>query len=199
MGGLVVGLDEVGRGPLAGPLAVGAVVLPDQPHILGLNDSKQVKPNRARSLLFASRRLRLPDRPIRFTRGYRCRWDDGFVVACVSGCPCGSGVSGRKARHGAARWQSIAYGSARGERGERRRKCASIAAASIVAKVERDALMCEYARQYPESMISSNKGYASAAHIQAIKDHGLCPIHRGFLFAMRSCRKACFDRCLRSA
>ena len=60
MGGLVVGLDEVGRGPLAGPLAVGAVVLPDQPHIPGLNDSKQVKPNRARSLLFASRRLRLP-------------------------------------------------------------------------------------------------------------------------------------------
>ena len=43
-GGLVVGLDEVGRGPLAGPLAVGAVVLPDKPHIPGLNDSKQVKP-----------------------------------------------------------------------------------------------------------------------------------------------------------
>lgn len=59
-GGLVVGLDEVGRGPLAGPLAVGAVVLPDQPHIPGLNDSKQVKPERARSLLVASRRLRLP-------------------------------------------------------------------------------------------------------------------------------------------
>ena len=57
-------------------------------------------------------------------------------------------------------------------------KCASIAAASIVAKVERDALMCEYARQYPEYDFSSNKGYASVAHIQAIKDHGLCPIHR---------------------
>ena len=53
-----------------------------------------------------------------------------------------------------------------------------IAAASIVAKVERDALMCEYARQYPEYDFSSNKGYASAAHIQAIKDHGLSPIHR---------------------
>ena len=57
-------------------------------------------------------------------------------------------------------------------------KCASIAAASIVAKVERDALMCEYARQYPEYDFASNKGYASAAHIQAIKEHGLCPIHR---------------------
>ena len=69
-GGLVVGLDEVGRGPLAGPLAVGAVVLPDQPHIPGLNDSKQVNRNRARSLLVASRRLRLPG-PSKyvFTRG----------------------------------------------------------------------------------------------------------------------------------
>ena len=57
-------------------------------------------------------------------------------------------------------------------------KCASIAAASIVAKVERDALMCEYAKRFPAYDFASNKGYASAAHIEAIKQQGLCPIHR---------------------
>ena len=57
-------------------------------------------------------------------------------------------------------------------------KCASIAAASIVAKVERDALMCRYAEEYPEYGFDACKGYASAAHIEAIKRYGLTPIHR---------------------
>ena len=57
-------------------------------------------------------------------------------------------------------------------------KCASIAAASIVAKVERDALMCEYAKEYPEYGFDSHKGYASASHIEAIKKYGLSPVHR---------------------
>ena len=57
-------------------------------------------------------------------------------------------------------------------------KCASIAAASIVAKVERDALMCRFAESYPEYHFDANKGYASQAHIDAIKRVGLSPIHR---------------------
>ena len=57
-------------------------------------------------------------------------------------------------------------------------KCASIAAASIVAKVERDALMCRYAESYPEYHFAENKGYASRAHIDAIERVGLSPIHR---------------------
>ena len=57
-------------------------------------------------------------------------------------------------------------------------KCASIAAASIVAKVERDALMCRYAESYPEYHFAENKGYASQAHIDAIERVGLSPIHR---------------------
>ena len=56
--------------------------------------------------------------------------------------------------------------------------CASIAAASIVAKVERDALMCRYAEQYPEYGFDACKGYASPAHIEAIRRYGLTPIHR---------------------
>jgi ribonuclease HII len=57
-------------------------------------------------------------------------------------------------------------------------RCASIAAASIIAKVERDAIMVEYARSYPEYGFERNKGYASAEHRQAIGEYGLCPIHR---------------------
>ena len=57
-------------------------------------------------------------------------------------------------------------------------RCASIAAASIVAKVERDALMCRYAEEYPEYGFESCKGYASPAHIEAIGRYGLTPIHR---------------------
>ena len=57
-------------------------------------------------------------------------------------------------------------------------KCASIAAASIIAKVDRDALMCRYAEQFPHYGFESNKGYASAEHIEAIKQHGLSPVHR---------------------
>ena len=57
-------------------------------------------------------------------------------------------------------------------------RCASIAAASIVAKVERDALMCRYAEDYPEYGFDSCKGYASPAHIEAIKRFGLTPLHR---------------------
>jgi ribonuclease HII len=54
----------------------------------------------------------------------------------------------------------------------------SIGAASIVAKVHRDAMMDEYAKEYPAYAFDSNKGYGTAAHIQAIKEQGLCPIHR---------------------
>ena len=57
-------------------------------------------------------------------------------------------------------------------------KCASIAAASIIAKVDRDALMCRYAERFPHYGFESNKGYASAEHIEAIKQYGLSPVHR---------------------
>ena len=57
-------------------------------------------------------------------------------------------------------------------------RCASIAAASLVAKVERDALMCRLAQRYPEYGFESHKGYASPEHIRAIRQHGLTPVHR---------------------
>lgn len=178
-GSVVVGLDEVGRGPLAGPLAVGAVVLPDEPRIAGLNDSKQVKPAdreriaadiRACALAWAVVYVEPADidacgmtaslvtafrRAIAQVEGQGVRPD----VVLLDGNPL----------HMDPREANVVKGDAR---------CASIAAASIIAKVDRDALMCRYAQEYPEYGFDACKGYASAAHIEAIKRHGLTPIHR---------------------
>lgn len=178
-GGLVVGLDEVGRGPLAGPLAVGAVVLPDQPHIPGLNDSKHVKPEsreviagRIKEIALAWAVQYVSPEDIN-ANGMTASLLHAFRAALAevesAGVKPDTVLLDGNPLHMDPREVNVVKGDG---------KCASIAAASIVAKVERDALMCEYARQYPEYDFSSNKGYASAAHIQAIKDHGLCPIHR---------------------
>lgn len=178
-GRVVVGLDEVGRGPLAGPLAVGAVVLPDEPRIEGLNDSKQVKPDDRERIAAQIKQVALAwtvqyiepqdidangmtaSLVTAFRRAVAAVEASGIVpeVVLLDGNPL----------HMDSREVNVVKGDG---------KCASIAAASIVAKVERDALMCEYAARYPGYDFASNKGYASAAHIQAIKERGLCPIHR---------------------
>ena len=141
-GSLVVGLDEVGRGPLAGPLTVGAVVLqPDAEIIEGLNDSKQVSESHRPALAQVVKEralawsiVNIPPEDI----------DKQGITACL---------------RSAAR-------------------CASIAAASLIAKVSRDALMVAYDDQYPGYDFASSKGYGSARHRAAIQEHGLTPIHR---------------------
>ena len=178
-GSLAVGLDEVGRGPVAGPLAVGAVVLPRAPHIAGLNDSKQVKPDARERIAAEVKRTAIAwsvqyiepsfidehgmtaSLRLAFRRAIEDVERQGVSVDVVflDGNPL----------HLDPREVSIVKGDG---------KCASIAAASIVAKVERDALMCRYDEEYPEYGFADNKGYASAAHIDAIKRVGLCPIHR---------------------
>lgn len=178
-GSVVVGLDEVGRGPVAGPLAVGAVVLPEEPRIAGLNDSKQVAPEDR-------------ERIAREIKGIALAWAVEYVE------PEDIDAAGMTASLVTAFRRAVAHIEAAGitpdvilldgnplhfdkrevnvVKGDA--ACASIAAASIVAKVERDALMCRMAERYPEYGFESNKGYASASHVQAIKDHGLTPIHR---------------------
>lgn len=176
---LIVGLDEVGRGPLAGPLAVGAVVLPNTPIIEGLNDSKQVRPE-ARECIAA----RIKEIALAWTVQYiepedidACGMTASLVTAFRRAIACieTTGIvpdmvllDGNPLRMD-KREVNVIKGDGR---------CASIAAASIVAKVERDALMCQYAEMYPEYGLESCKGYASPAHIEAIKKYGLTPIHR---------------------
>ena len=155
------------------------MVLPDQPRIPGLNDSKQVKPE-SREVIA----VRIKEIALAWTVQYVSPEDidaNGMTASLLhafraalaevesAGVKPDTVLLDGNPLHMDPREVNVVKGDG---------KCASIAAASIVAKVERDALMCEYARQYPEYDFSSNKGYASAAHIQAIKDHGLCPIHR---------------------
>lgn len=176
---IAVGLDEVGRGPLAGPLAVGAVVLDPDCRIEGLNDSKQIRPEMREELAEG-----VKERALAWSVQYVSPHDidaNGMTASLFSAFRSAvaaveeAGVKpdlvlldGNPLRMD-ARELNVVKGDAR---------CASIAAASIVAKVERDALMCAYASQYPEYGFEANKGYASPEHIEAIKRCGLSPIHR---------------------
>lgn len=178
-GGVVVGLDEVGRGPLAGPLTVAAVVLPETPQILGLNDSKQVAPAKREQVSQVIRQNAIAyaivhaqpseidelgmSQALRntFKKALAAIESQGIVpdVVLIDGNPL----------HLDPREINVVKGDG---------KCASIAAASIIAKVERDALMVAYAKDYPEYGFDLCKGYGSQSHMDAIRAHGLSPIHR---------------------
>lgn len=190
---LICGLDEVGRGSVAGPLAVGAVILPDEPIILGLNDSKQITPEN---------RVKIAAEIKEFATAWTVQYVDAAYIDS-HGMTASLKLAFSKAvavlekqgfnpdlllldgnpLHFDKREYNIVHGDAR---------AASIAAASIVAKVERDALMVELSKEYPEYHLDSCKGYASAAHIQAIKELGLTPIHRES-FCTAFTQKTLFD------
>lgn len=178
-GRVLVGLDEVGRGPLAGPLAVGAVVLPRDAVIVGLNDSKQ---------LSEKKRGELADQIKAQALAWSVQYvqpsdiDSHGMTACLKAA-FSAAVADIEAQgivpevvlldgnplHFDPREVNVVKGDA---------KCASIAAASIIAKVERDSLMVRYSAEYPQYGFDSNKGYGSAQHQEAIRRFGLTPIHR---------------------
>lgn len=178
-GGIAVGLDEVGRGPVAGPLTVAAVVLPDEPRIEGLNDSKQVSPENRERIAEEVKRVALAWHIEHVEPAYidehgmaqslRMAFSAALAGVEAQGVACDAVLLDGNALHLDPREINVVKGDAR---------CASIAAASIIAKVERDALMVRYAQEYPEYGFDSCKGYASAEHIAAIKTYGLTPLHR---------------------
>ena len=176
--GLLCGIDEVGRGPLAGPVYAAAVILDTEKEILYLNDSKKLSEKKREAL-----------------------YDEIMEKALYVGIGCASperideinilqatfeamtmAVNNLKVKPGALlidavhipqledyKQISIIKGDA---------KSVSIAAASIIAKVTRDRLMKEMAQKYPQYAFDSNKGYGTAAHIAALKEYGPCEIHR---------------------
>ena len=174
---VVAGVDEVGMGPLAGPVVGGAVVLPIGVRISGLDDSK---------LLTAAERERL-DRVIR-------RRADAVSVCAVdheqvdrlgltrarhlatAGAVAGLGIPAEYLLVDAWDVPDALVAQMAVVRGDR--TCASIMAASIVAKVARDRTMIEYDRLYPGYGFAVHKGYATAAHRTAIRRLGPSPIHR---------------------
>lgn len=184
-----MGLDEVGRGPLAGPLTVGAVVLPPRPMIIGLNDSKQLTPARREELASRIRQTavawdieHIPPEEIdesgmsaclrrAFSRAIAAIDDKIAALDGRAGIlgPVRAVMLDGEALDIDAREVNFVKGDAR---------VAAIAAASIIAKVERDRIMDDYALKYPAYAFDSNKGYGSAAHIAAIEREGLCPLHR---------------------
>lgn len=175
--GLIAGIDEVGRGPLAGPVMAGAVILPKDHPILYLNDSKKLTEKKREELydvimkeavavgIGMASEARIDEinilnatyEAMREAIGKLAPQPDILLNDAVK-IP---GVSIRQV--------PIIKGDA---------KSVSIAAASIVAKVTRDRLMAEYEKIYPGYGFAKNKGYGTAEHIAAIKEMGPCPIHR---------------------
>lgn len=177
--GVIVGLDEVGRGAVAGPLAVGAVVLPEEPQVEGLNDSKQIRPSLRSEIAREIERVALAwaveyIEPQAIDRdGMSASLRRGFANALArieqAGVSVGAVLVDGNPLHVDPREINVVKGDA---------KCASIAAASIVAKVHRDALMSDLSREYPGYAFDVNKGYASPQHIEAIRSQGTSPLHR---------------------
>ncbi|MBQ9690602.1 MAG: ribonuclease HII, partial [Eggerthellaceae bacterium] len=176
-----IGCDEVGRGPVAGPLTVAAVVLSDDVYIEGLNDSKKISPKRREKI---AEHIRNEARAWHIMHISPAEIDNKGMAACLRKAfyEVASHVQNKmlpekadailldgNALHIFPHEYNIVKGDS---------KVANIAAASIIAKVERDALMIDYARNYPEYGFDENKGYASPAHIDAIKRYGLTPLHR---------------------
>jgi ribonuclease HII len=175
--GRVAGIDEAGRGPLAGPVVAAAVIIAPERRIRGLCDSKLLTPERREELfaLIHERALavgvgivdhELIDR-INILQATRRAMVEAvtrlriapelvitdFVVLSDLACP----------------QRNLVDGDAR---------CASVAAASIVAKVTRDRLMLEADQKFPEYGFARHKGYATPEHLAALDRHGPCPLHR---------------------
>lgn len=174
--GIVLGVDEVGRGAVAGPLTVAAVALPSEEPVWGINDSKQLTPARRESLAQQIEECALavgiahtPAQEIdRLGMAQALRMTMAQAIQNAGVEPDAVLIDGN-AVHVHEREICIVKGDAR---------VACIAAASIVAKVTRDALMVGYDDMYPGYHLRECKGYASAEHIEAIRAHGLTEIHR---------------------
>ena len=173
----ICGIDEAGRGPFAGPVVAGAVVLPPGLKIEGLNDSKQVSKKR-REELFEEIREKAVSYGIGMSSPARI---DEINILQATYEAMQHAVSDLQVvpdllLNDAVTIPQIPIKQVGIIKGDGR--SLSIAAASIMAKVTRDHLMTEYADLYPEYGFERNKGYGSAEHREALKKYGPCPIHR---------------------
>ena len=174
----ICGIDEAGRGPLAGPVVVASVIMPADSIIEGVNDSKKVSEKKREKLydlileeaisygvgiigqdeIDDINILNATKKSLTMSLKELDKKPDLIIVDALThidtlGIP----------------YESIIKGDA---------KCYSIAAASIIAKVTRDRIMIEWDKVYPQYGFATHKGYGTAAHIKAIKEYGPCPLHR---------------------
>lgn len=173
----ICGIDEVGRGPLAGPVVTGAVILPKDCNILYINDSKKLSEKRREELY-----EEIMDKAIAVGIGYNSpeRIDEINILQATYEAMRQAidklSVKPDILLNDAVTIPMVKIKQVPIIKGDA--KSISIAAASIVAKVTRDRLMVEYDDIYPEYGFKSNKGYGAQAHIDAIKKYGPTPIHR---------------------
>ena len=174
---LICGVDEAGRGPLAGPVAAGAVILPKDCTILYLNDSKKLSEKRREELF-----LEIWEKAVSYSVGIVGpeRIDEINILQAtyeaMRQAVSGLGVVPDLLLNDAVTIPELAIPQVPIIKGDA--KCVSIAVASILAKVTRDHLMEEYDRQFPQYGFAKHKGYGTAAHVAAIREFGPCPIHR---------------------
>ncbi len=171
------GVDEAGRGPLAGPVCAAAVILPRGLVIDGLNDSKKLA-ERRREQLYDEIKEKALHWAVAFAGVEEIETLNilGATYLAMNRAIAGLGVVPELALIDGNRAKGVEYDTRCVVGGDG--KCADIAAASIMAKVTRDRLMCELDVQYPGYGFARHKGYGTAAHYAALRELGPCPAHR---------------------
>lgn len=175
--GVICGVDEAGRGPLAGPVCAAAVILPKHLEIPGLTDSKKLSDKRRRELFPEIQRQALA-----YGIGFASEKEIDEInilqatflameraLAQLSITPELALIDGNREKDFGIPVKTVIKGDS---------LSANIAAASILAKVSRDDFMLEMAREYPQYGFEVHKGYGTKAHYDALRLYGPCPIHR---------------------
>ena len=175
--GVICGVDEAGRGPLAGPVYAAAVILPDHLEIPGLDDSKKLTDKRRRELMPI-----IKEHAVAYGIGVATEKEIDEInilqatflameraVAQLEGKANFALIDGNREKDFGLPVMTVVKGDSRS---------ANIAAASVLAKVSRDDYMDEMAKQYPEYGFEIHKGYGTKAHYEALRTYGHCPLHR---------------------
>ena len=174
---IICGVDEAGRGPLAGPVCAAAVILPPHLEIPGLNDSKKLTDKRRRELFpvilekALAYGIAFADHDevdaINILQATYLAMERALAQLAIK--PDIALIDGNRAKDFGLPVQTVIHGDS---------LSANIAAASVLAKVTRDNRMLELAEQYPQYSFEVHKGYGTKAHYEAIAQYGPCPIHR---------------------
>ena len=176
-GARIAGIDEVGRGPLAGPVVAAAVILPEDFDVPGLGDSKKLSEKRREELFDI-----ITERAVAYGIGMADHSIiDEINILQATKLAMKEAISSLQQQpdyilFDAMRIDDLEIPQESVIKGDA--KVLAVAAASIVAKVTRDRMMAEYSAEYPGYAFEKNKGYGTKEHYEGIREHGMCPIHR---------------------
>jgi len=174
---VICGVDEAGRGPLAGPVCAAAVILPEHIQLSGLTDSKKLSDKKRRELFPI-----IKEQAIAYGIGFASQQEIDEInilqatflamqraLDALEGKPELALIDGNREKDFGLPVKTVVKGDS---------LSANIAAASVLAKVTRDDLMLKLAEEYPQYGFEIHKGYGTKAHYEALREHGPCPIHR---------------------